>query len=70
MRFELRTLPNDTPSRPLAAPHCPSCGRDMRLRWRVADPHSGTHDLAQFFCSCGAQCGDKIAREPGEDAVA
>ena len=61
MRFDLRKLPNDTS--PLAAPRCPSCGRDMQLRWRVADPHSGAHDLAQFFCSCGAQCGDKDARE-------
>jgi hypothetical protein len=42
----------------------------MQLRWRVADPHSGAHDLAQFFCSCGAQCGDKVARAPGEDAAA
>ncbi len=35
----------------------------MRLSWRVADPHSGAHDLAQFVCSCGAQRGDKVARE-------
>ena len=69
MKFDLRTLTNDTPGPP-AAPRCPSCGRAMQLRWRVADPHSGAYDLAQFFCSCGAQCGDKVAREPGEDAAA
>jgi hypothetical protein len=42
----------------------------MRLRWRVEDPQSAAHDLRQFFCSCGAQFGDKVPRDPGESVVA
>jgi len=64
-RFDMRTIRNNKVSRySLAAPRCPGCGLDMLLRWRVEDPHSAAHDLRQFFCSCGAHFGDKVARKP------
>jgi hypothetical protein len=40
----------------------------MQLHWSVPDPHSEAHELRQFFCSCGAQYGDKVAREPDKAA--
>jgi len=68
--FDMRTMPDNRLSKYFASPRCPSCGLDMRLRWRVEDPQSAAHDLRQFFCSCGAQFGDKVPRESGHGVVA
>ena len=65
----MRTMPNNTLSgRPAASPRCPGCGRSMHLHWSVPDPHSDAHELRQFFCFCGAQFGDRTAREPDKAA--
>jgi hypothetical protein len=59
-------MPDITLSR--HSPRCPGCGRGMQLRWSVPDPHSAAHELRQFVCFCGAQHGERSAREPDQAA--